>query len=220
MNSSQSTFFFCDVCDTLYRSNTTFDFVRYVVKQKGLFSRLLIWLISSKASPLLYALILWNKLTGKDWPRQMALQFLRGMSHDDLDREATRFYYEFLVAKANSQVFQHIQKPGTTTILLSSSINPVIKAIAKANNLAYYSSEIAMKDGKATGSFELDMTGQKHLVAKRLVVERALTDVGVITDNRSDWELVQLASERWIVITNERQKEFWKSLHPNFILLK
>lgn len=220
MNSSQSTFFFCDVCDTLYRSNTTFDFVRYVVKKKGLFSRLLFWSISSKASPLLYALILWNKLSGKDWPRQMALQFLRGMSHDELDREATRFYHEFLVAKANSQVFQYIQKPGTTTILLSSSINPVIKAIAKANNLAYYSSEIAMKDGKATGNFELDMTSQKHLIAKRLMEERALTDVGVITDNRSDWELVQLASERWIVITNERQKEFWNSLHPNFILLK
>lgn len=149
----------------------------------------------------------------------MALRFLRGMSNEELDREATAFYHDFLIARCNTQVFQHIKKPGVSTILLSSSINPVIKAIAKANDLAYFSSEIAIKGGKATGSFQLDMTGQKHLVAKKLMAERALTNVAVITDNRSDWELVKLATERWIVISNEAQKDFWKSLHPNFILI-
>jgi phosphoserine phosphatase len=219
MNSGQSTFFFCDVCDTLYRSNTTFDFVRYVVASKNSLTRFLFWSISSKWSPLFYALILWNKATGKDWPRWMALRCLKGMSAEELDQKATAFYSDFLIERSNAQVFQRIKKPGVTTILLSSSINPVIHAIAKANNFAYFSSEMEMKNGIATGNLQTDMTGRKHVVAKRLITEQAVTNFGVITDNHSDWELVKLAHDRWIVISTEEQKHFWKPLHPNFILI-
>ncbi|MFN8888958.1 MAG: haloacid dehalogenase-like hydrolase, partial [Cyclobacteriaceae bacterium] len=148
-----------------------------------------------------------------------ALRFLKGMSAEELDQKATAFYSDFLIERSNAQVFQQIKKPGVTTILLSSSINPVIQAIAKANNFAYFSSEMEMKNGIATGNLQTDMTGRKHVVAKRLITEQAVTNFGVITDNHSDWELVKLAHDRWIVISTEEQKHFWKLLHPNFILI-
>ncbi len=216
---TQSSFFFCDVCDTLYRSNTTFDFIRFVVAKRGGISRVLLWAISSTQSPLFYLLILLNKITGRDWPRQLALQFLRGMSSEELEQEATQFYQHYLVPRANQEIFEYIKKPGVTAILLSSSINPVIKAIAHANGLSYFSSELELKDGKATGQLQIDMTGRKHEVARKLIAERAISSVGVITDNYSDWELVKLADERLVVVASEAQKNFWKPLSPHFIVV-
>lgn len=219
MLSTQSSLFFCDVCDTLYRSNTTFDFIRFVVTKRGRFSHLALWAISSTQSPLFYLLILLNKVTARDWPRQLALRFLRGMSSEELEQEATQFYQQYLVPRANREVFQYIKKPGVTAILLSSSISPVIKAIAQANGLSYFSSELELNDGKATGQLQMDMTGRKHEVAMKLMAERAILSVGVITDNYSDWELVKLADERLVVVASEAQKNFWKPLSPHFIVV-
>jgi phosphoserine phosphatase len=219
MLSTQSSFFFCDVCDTLYRSNTTFDFIRFVAAKRGGFSGVRLWVISSNQSPLFYLLILLNKVTGRDWPRQLALRFLRGMSSEELEKEATQFYQQYLVPRANQEIFEYIKKPGVTAILLSSSINPVIKAIAHANSLSYLCSELELKDGKATGQLQIDMTGRKHEVAKKLMAERAILSVGVITDNYSDWELVKLADERLVVVASEAQKNFWKPLSPHFIVV-
>ncbi|MBI3220362.1 MAG: haloacid dehalogenase-like hydrolase [Bacteroidetes bacterium] len=207
------------MCDTLYRSNTTFDFIRFVVAKRGRVSRVLLWAISSTQSPLFYVLILLNKITSRDWPRQLALQFLRGMSSEELEKEATQFYQQYLVPRANQEVFQYIKKPSVTAILLSSSISPVIKAIAQANGLLYFSSELELNDGKATGQLQIDMTGRKHEVAKKLMAERAILSVGVITDNYSDWELVKLADERLVVVASEAQKNFWKPLSPHFIVV-
>ncbi len=220
MISTHSTFFFCDVCDTLYRSNTTFDFIRFVVAKRSKLQHFLLKLISSTRSPLFYMLILLNKATHRDWPRQLALRFLRGMTAEELDKEALEFYHQFLVPRANAEVFHYILQPGVTAILLSSSIHPVIKAIAKANQLSYFSSELGMEQGKATGKLLVDMTGCKHEMANKLIAERALSSFGVITDNRTDWQLVQLADERLVVVANESQKQFWKSLNPHFILIR
>jgi HAD superfamily phosphoserine phosphatase-like hydrolase len=216
---TQSSLFFCDVCDTLYRSNTTFDFIRFVVAKRGRVSRMLLWAISSTQSPLFYLLILLNKINARDWPRQLALKSLRGMSSEELEKEATQFYQQYLVQRANQEVFQYIKKPGVTAILLSSSINPVIKAIAQANGLSYFCSELELNDGKATGQLQSDMTGRKHDMARKLMAERSIPSVGVITDNYSDWELVKLADERLVVVASEAQKNFWKPLSPHFILV-
>jgi HAD superfamily phosphoserine phosphatase-like hydrolase len=216
---TQSSLFFCDVCDTLYRSNTTFDFIRFVVTKRAHFKQLSLWAISSKQSPVFYLLILLNKVTARDWTRQLALRFLHGMSNEELEQEASQFYQQYLVPRANQEIFQYIKKPSVTAILLSSSINPVIKAIAQANGLSYFCSEVELKDGKATGQLQFDMTGRKHEVAKKLMAERAIPSVGVITDNYSDWELVKLADERLVVVASEAQKNFWKPLSPHFIVV-
>lgn len=210
----------CDVCDTLYNSNTTLDFVRFVVeKDKGI-KRLLLLLINSQKSPLFYFLIIAGKLIHKDLFRWLLLKFLRGKPKTELDFLAQQFYSYFLASRSNRQVFQKLLSNDETIILLlSSSIDPVISAIANANQLKFYSSKLEWAQGKATGNLRMDMTGQKHEFAKRFLSEGNFGRLQVITDNRSDWELVKLADERFIIVKNESEKIFWKSLDPVFIEL-
>ncbi len=208
----------CDVCDTLYRSNTTFDFIRFVVDREKRVQRYLLLLMINRKSPLFYLLVIVGTLFRQDLIRKVTLRFLKGKSKIDLDLLAQQFYSDFLQSRANKKVFEKILSNSvTTTLLLSSSIDPVIATIAHANKWWFYSSELEWKQGIATGILHMDMTGKKHEVVKRIISEKHFNRLQVITDNRSDWELVKLADERFIVIKNESEKVFWKSLNPIFI---
>ncbi len=218
MNVDSQKLIVCDVCDTLYRSNTTFDFIRFVVEKEKWVQRSLLLLVVSRKSPLFYFLVIAGKLFHQDLIRKVALRFLKGKSKIDLDLLAQQFYSDFLESRANMKVFEKILTNGvTTTLLLSSSIDPVIATIAHSNKLRFYSSELKWKQGKATGTLRKDMTGKKHEVVNKILSEEHFNRLQVITDNRSDWELVKLADERFIVIKNESEKIFWKSLDPIFI---
>lgn len=209
----------CDVCDTMYRSNTTFDFIRFIVRKKGRVHQLLFQLIAHRLSPLFYFLVFLNKVTRMDVTRLMAVRFLSGMSRTELDHQATIFHEEFLASRANQTIFEHLTNPATTVILLSASIDPVIKAIASAHQFNYRSSTLQWENEVATGRLQTDLTGRKHELAKEIISSQAYSSLQVITDNRSDWELVKMADERFAVIADESEKVFWKPLNPQFILV-
>jgi phosphoserine phosphatase len=205
----------CDVCDTLYRSNTTFDFIRYFVgkKKNSLF---IIWfyLLTSKKSPLFFFLLFISKASRRDWIRTLALKLLKGASIQDLDSLATSFYIDFLIDRSNVEVFKLLSHD---TILVSSSIDPVVATIAKANGLKFESSRLEWHQGKATGNLATDITGRKHEIARKLFSLGSFNRLQVITDNRSDWGLVKLANERFVIIGKESEKKFWRDLNPTFI---
>jgi len=209
----------CDVCDTLYRSNTTFDFLHFIFakeKTRKLFLNILV----SKWSPVFYSLILSGKLARKDFIRIAALRLLKGKSVSEIDAFAQSFYEEILLKKANQKIFQIIEseEQRDNVVLISSSILPVIQAIGKANNLDFRSSQLESVDGRLTGRLSLDLTHLKDVVVKNLMDERGIEKLLVITDNRSDWHLVKMADERVIVVGSERDKIFWDELKPEFIL--
>lgn len=204
----------CDVCDTLYRSNTTFDFIRYFVGRKK--SSLLIWfyLLTSRKSPLFFFLLFIGKVSRRDWIRMLALKFLKGASIEELDSLATSFYTDFLIGRSNVEVFKLLSQDA---ILVSSSIDPVVAAIAKANSLKFESSRLEWHRGIATGNLATDITGHKHEIVRRFFSLGNFNRLQVITDNRSDWELVKLANERFVIIEGESEKKFWRDLNPTFI---
>ena len=207
----------CDVCDTLYRSNTTFDFIRYVVNQRGksLFS---FHLLTNRKSPLFYMLTAIGKLTGQDLIRILSLKFLKEIPLHELSSLADNFYFDFLIHRPNENVFRLLPtEDRANVILFSSSLDVIVAVIARENNLNFESSRLGWKEGKATGNLTLDLTGKKHEVVKLLVSAGDFDQLQVITDNRSDWELVKLANERFVVIKKDNEKEFWRELKPVFI---
>jgi phosphoserine phosphatase len=204
----------CDVCDTLYRSNTTFDFIRYFVGRKK--SSQLIWfhLLTSRKSPLFFFLLFIGKVSRRDWIRTLALKFLKGSSMEELDSLATSFHADFLLSRSNVHVFKLLTQD---TILVSSSIDPVVATIAKTNSLKFESSRLEWYRGKATGNLATDITGHKHEIVRKIFSLGNFNRLKVITDNRSDWELVQLANERYVIIKEESEKKFWVDLNPTFV---
>ncbi len=208
----------CDVCDTLYRSNTTFDFIRFVSKRGGPLGFFLFSVLADRKSPVFYFLILAGKIMRKDIVRSSVLRMLGGKSNEELMLLAHLFYHEFLIARANEKAFQLLPENSVDmVVLISSSIDPVVRVIAQECKFSFVSSQLEWKEGIATGYLETDLTGRKHEVAKRLMHESSLDRLQVITDNRSDWKLVSLADERFVIIRSEGERKFWNELNPVFI---
>ena len=207
----------CDVCDTLYASNTTFDFIRYFVAQQNKFQRLWFTLISARYSPLFYLLILAGKIFRADLVRTLAIKLLGGLSKETLTILAFEFHDSFLEKRKNEKVFSLLEKlkKDGEILLLSSSIDPVINAIASRNGFQYKSSSLEYEKGLSSGKLQDDLTGVKHTFLVDLVKDHR--QLAVVTDNRSDYELVKMADERYVVLVSPKQEKFWEKLKPNFI---
>ena len=111
------------------------------------------------------------------------------------------------------------EKERSHLILVSSSLDVVIKVIAERNKFNWASSQMEVLNGIATGKLKNDLTGKKQIVATQIMKEMGIQKLMVITDNRTDKELVEMADERYIVIKSTEEREYWSSLNPHFILI-
>ncbi|MBS1506742.1 MAG: haloacid dehalogenase-like hydrolase [Bacteroidetes bacterium] len=209
----------CDVCDTLYDSNTTFDFIRFYVNRKGGASQIWLSLISSRYSPFFYFLIALGKIFHKDLVRILALQLLSDLDRKKLSDLAFEFHDSFLLKRKNEKVFsllERLKKEGDV-MLLSSSIDPVIGAIAQRNGFSFQSSMLAYQNDISSGKLSQDLTGVKH---KQLAEwHKAYRRLTVVTDNHSDYDLVKMADDRYVVLLPAGEEKFWQPLNPNFVKL-
>jgi len=206
----------CDVCDTLFASNTTFDFIRFILKQENRFRFFVLQCISAKYSPLFYLSIATGKLTGVDLVRSFALSFLKNKKEQQLIDLANHFFDQYLVTRKNEKVFSLLAKQEAKVVLLSSSISPVIAVIASRYGFDYVCSELEFKNSVTTGKLKTDLTEKKHLVVNDLVRDQHI-ELVAITDNRSDFEMIKMANQRYVVIKKEAEKSFWKELNPQFL---
>lgn len=207
-----------DICDTLYFSNTTFDFIDFYLKRSGKrFKSLLLAWIRYKYSPLFIGLYLLSKISGKDIPKYFALKLLKGSSPEELENAAKVFYQEYLTDHqiANThQILQEAQRQNSQVILLSSTLDPVARIIAKNLGVEVRSSELELKNGLVTGKLASDITGKKHHLLK---VDSGSSGYTVVTDNFSDHELVKGAAKRYVVIHDKKAESHWEPLNPAFI---
>jgi phosphoserine phosphatase len=210
----------CDICDTLYDSNTTFDFLNFLFS-KNRFNLFLFSAFKSKWSPVYYFLEIAGRFFKEDLVKQASLRLLKGRSENDLVSEAFDFYDQFLSGRANESIFDLLKTRSETDtlFLISSSISPVVQVIGSRNNMEVVPSLLEWKAGRSTGRLQRDLSHRKHEVVKSMMAERGFTDLRVITDNRGDLELVEMASERFVVIKSEADKKFWNHLSPHFILV-
>lgn len=207
---------FFDVCDTLYRSNTTFDFLQYFFQKKAPEKLNSLKQIGSRKTLQYWARAIKFRVFNSDPYKRAAIQLLAEFPVSEVNDEAANFVKEQLstcaIAETNALLLQEIKK-GNHPILISNSIEPVVKAIAEQYNLKYFATTLQIIDDRYTGRIEVDLMGIKH----QCLTEYQDHKIAVVTDNRSDRKLIEMANKPYVVIHQERDKAFWSPIAPTFI---
>ena len=208
-----------DVCDTLFCCNTTFRFIEYVLRFEGhRLRRLRYHVYFWRGSPVSMLLRIADRLLRIDGSKGLAIGLLRGLGRDELYSLGRSFYRDVLDRKKVSEthrLLESARSEGNRIILASSSIDPVVSAIAEELRVEFVSSELDYRDGLATGRIKLELAGQKpDALAARGIQPRTYD---VVTDNVGDRQLAAQASRAYIVVSGQRDEKRWANLQPTFI---
>jgi phosphoserine phosphatase len=189
-----------DVCHTLYNSNTTFDYVDFVLNKKNK------KIILLKIKMIKYMLIIMGRFLHKDIYRYLYIKKLRGFKKTELEGIANEFYRDKLDRLKIVSTFNVINEEikNYKFILASASLNIIIEAIIKNENIfegIAYSSILDFKNDICTGKLSQDLLGNKH---------KYFSEVNwVITDNVSDLELAK-KSEKVTILSKPKNFAFWE----------
>lgn len=207
-----------DIDDTLYRSNTTYDFVRRVVSQGPSSGKIRHGLFLSRWSPFFYVLVILNKLTGGDRHKSIAVGMLKGYSAEQLESMAADFYDNFLASRKNAPVFARFDREQSTgkVLLVSSTIEPVAKVIADRLNVFYLATTLQFEGAVCKGKILKEISGRKLEAFKTSTYFQG-ESFSVTTDNNSDRELLRYAHDRFVVINRRKDRAAWSGFEATFI---
>ena len=209
-----------DVCDTLFLSNTTFDYLRWYLRRRSPNKLTRLKLLVSKFSPKFWYLILKGRFQKKDIIRYQAISLLKGESLVRLKAEASLFYEQFLASRKNQKVWKlltdlHEKFPGDERVLVSSSLDIIISEVADRLGISeFYASELEVRNGIITGRLASDVHGQKHLLVKHKL--EGDYETIAVTDNLSDMEMAKQCGSVYIVVYKPKQLKQWtRQLEPS-----
>lgn len=170
-----------DICWTLYRSNTTFDFLDWLITDPG-YRRLR----KAFRHPLMRAanrLIV--RLSGCDVERQWALRYLRRYDQPTQERKAQEFVLTVLSSRRIDEAWHIIE--GRRVVLATGTIEPIAHAVARLVNAeAVYAGDIykrALRNDNVNDNDNVDDND----------------NYDILTDNLSDAPLVRRARRAYIV---------------------
>jgi phosphoserine phosphatase len=159
-----------------------------------------------------------DRLSRTDWSKALAIGLVRGLRRDALYALGRSFYRDVLDRQKISETHRLLESSwseGKRIILASSSIDPVVSAIAEELRVEFVSSELDYRDGIATGRMKLELAGRKpDALAARGIRPRTYD---VVTDNVGDRQLVAQASRAYVVVSGQRDEKRWANLRPTFI---
>jgi phosphoserine phosphatase len=186
-----------DICDTMYDSNTTFDFLDYILKytlKYNIYRR-----ISKTIIVKVINKILWNTLR-IDLIRIVFLRYLKGYSREELLMYIDGFYKDILDLKKRDMIIKILKEEKAKEkdiLLMSATIDIVAERIAKEYNVNFISSRLLFDDNNiCMGKLEFDLLGIKDKYVN--------DDIKlVVTDNLSDLQLVKKAKQS-IIISKKR----------------
>ena len=190
-----------DVCWTLFRSNTTFDFLDFAIKDKR-YIRLRRF---GRKRLVQLANLLLYKLFRYDWLRSHCLRYLAGKSRSKLQALAEQFYQEKLLPRRIGQIWE--QLPRTNVIIVSGTLDIIAQTVAAHIGAEmYYATEMLYTDDIFTGRY-------KDLLLLKSSVLTRYTDYDIITDNLTDIDLVRHARHATILVYNNRNR--WLNQLPS-----
>lgn len=176
-----------DICWTLYRSNTTFDFLDQIIISPHY--RHIRRIFSTTIGKHINLLIL--KLFHFDLQRSLALRYIRHIDNATLLEKARTFRDTYLEQRKNAEVFDTIQ--GRKIVLASGTIDVIAKVVAEQlHPIQAFSSRIL----------------------KNQLLDR-FTCFDIITDNTADIALIRKAHRAYIVVYDDlpRWQKLTKGLH-------
>ena len=193
-----------DICDTLFKCNTTFEFVKFI-KKEGFIDQLLIRMLNNTFIRTLN--VIFFRIFKKDCLRWFIIISLRGYTYSDLKLYAKAFYQEVL--EKEKRDFVHIllrefHSQNCELLLMSATVDVVAEEISKQLGvLKCISSTLNYKNGLCTGTLKFDLLGKKE---KYLNLEFDT----IVTDNKSDLNLIKIAKNS-IIISKNKNVNFWKN---------
>lgn len=191
-----------DVCWTMYKSNTTFDFIKFVYNVNGIKSFRL--MVLSSLIGKLFILFL-GKFLGRDIYRGFYVGLLKGFTRSDLEILSSKFYHDYLVRKKIDYTFDLLEEIDHREVLLcSASLDIIISHIAQQLKVSFFASELEFKNEICTGKISKDLLGMKDKILENKEIEL------VVTDNLSDLALVRKSSKS-VILSTPKNVIFWKN---------
>ena len=202
-----------DLCDTLYKSNTTQDFFDFIFKDDVTYKRL-----KKTNSSLIFKIV--NKLSNKflkiDMSRILMTKVLKDKSTVEIQDLVIKFIDEFLEVRKIKKVHEVIKgykDDGYKVIIISASYDFIVKQIVSRLGFdSYIASQADVLDGKYTGKVSKDLLYTKFNSFNGLYPNHK--SLVMITDNTTDYDFVKKTKKSYIVI-NSRNKEFWSKKKTN-----
>ena len=220
-NSDKNKIVVADICNTLYDSNTTFDFVKYCNQKNKLdFGSSIIYRLTiSKWSPFFWGIVLLQKLLRKDFQKLIVVSFFKNKEIAEVRSWASSFYNDVLVGKkigmTNAILDQYL---ADTIVLASSTLYPVAEAIANIHGLVFVASPLEISGSSYTGKLVQELSGKKWQALQQMFGEDIELKLAM-SDNLTDYELLSKAKRKIAVCYNESQEEKWRKL-PEIEILK
>lgn len=212
-----------DVCDTLYSENTTFGFIRFALRDH-LWFRVYDRLLTSRSSPVFLVIAVLERVFRIDLTKMLAVRCLKGFEREELERAATRYVTERLqglqVTETHERLSEHKVK-GDYIVLISSSLAPVVAAVAAQFDVEWHASQLEMREGRCGGRLASDLTGRKKDIADDIRARvGSYHPLTVYTDNLTDRLLVEGADHPVVIIPRNKTRAKWSGVDAEFLFLR
>lgn len=185
-----------DLCDTLVADNTTVGFLRLMGQRHPQVARALDhW--TRRGSPRYWIGAIAYRL-GRDLARERLVASLAGLSRAAIEAGAAD-YAASLGQRVNAAVIARLEAhraAGERVMILSSSLDPVVGAIARTFGVEGRGSMLGYDGDRATGRLESDLTGAKLGVVR----DEGRDLVAAYSDNRTDLGLLRAARRGVLVV--------------------
>ena len=198
-----------DVCDTIYKVNTTFSFLDHFFanNRKYIFFRNVTKFFPAKAFNYFF-----YKLFKKDIMRYYGTLFLKGIDVEEVQKYSHKFVYTNLVKEIKESILvilEHYKNQGYKIVLMSGSYTFVIEEVAKYFNADYFfASELNIVNKFYTGKYDKDILFSKYELLKKEFNQ--IDKLIVVSNNKTDLELMQFADKSFAVCNKENDEKFWE----------
>jgi len=200
-----------DVCFTLYKSNTTFDFFEQYFTDNADYQKL------KKLRNNLFIRVL-SKIIPYDFVRKNAVKLL--LNHNEIElKQAARLFVGKLepITEVEKTIAEYRSKD-YKIVLLSSSLDFIVEAVSIAVKAdLYYATTLVYEDQVCRGRIERDLLANKDKIIKR---EFANDDIVFLSDNKSDLNCAPLVNKLVAVfkVNDKSAAAFWKRNHIEDVL--
>ena len=195
-----------DICWTLYRSNTTFDFLDSII-HKASYRHMRSFFKTGTGRGFN---ILLYRLTHIDWQRRWAIRYLKGISEQTLAQKAEQFVQYLEQNRRIDASFAVLSQLHAPIILLSGTLDCVADAVGKhLHAQAVFSSTLEYRNGVCTGKMKQDLLLKKTQVLPP-------QPFYIITDNKTDLEAIKTAAKAYIVCYSNQA--WWEKQSINHIV--
>lgn len=197
-----------DLCNTLYKSNTTQDFFEFSFKDNEEYKKL-----KSKNKNFNFKVVnkLSNKILKNDMSKKLITTALKDLESKEINSLADRFVEEFLETKKiikAQEIIKEYKEKGYHIVMISASYDFIAEAVARKLDInEVIASTADIIEGKFTGKVKEDILYTKF--SKFTDKFKGYNDLIMITDNETDYDFVKKTTKSYIVI-HKNNKAFWE----------